>query len=312
MSEEVKNNKTMHWILGGVLLLIGAIIIIALVVVYSQGVSTTAGIDNAAPTVTSVFVGAAANGGTDDYAGGITLTGGTGATIHINGVVTDDNGAADIISVETVFYRSSVTNACAADDNDCYKIPSCTLTANDATSKNYDCEVSLEYFADSTVTGGVAPAEAWETYVVVTDAKPQTGDHGAHADIEMNLTLALTIPSTIAYGTHALGFSHTAANNIEIIQTQQGNDEATVSVSSAAAMSCTIGTIPVANQEWSITDVDHGSGTDLTGTPTATLLDVAYQTAGPTTDILYWSLEIPATGVGGSCTGTNTVTAVAK
>ncbi|MFH1537074.1 MAG: hypothetical protein ABID45_03740 [Patescibacteria group bacterium] len=268
---------------------------------------------NAAPTVDSVYVSDTSLEKNDDFGSGIDLVGGSGKNIYINGTVGDVDGADYIDTVEVVFYRSGATGgvACSADNNDCYKIATCGLAANDATHKDYDCLINLKYWADATAAGGPYPDEDWKVYVKVTDVGALTDDDATHADIEMNSTLALTIPVSIIYGTHALSFSNTAADNQEKTIVQQGNTQADVEVS-GTALTCTIGTMPAGNQEWSITDVDHGLGTDLTGSAVDTNLDIGYRTddVTPLTKLLYWSIEVPATGVGGSCTGTNTVTAI--
>lgn len=128
--------------------------------------------------------------------------------------------------------------------------------------------------------------------------------------------LGLNIPTAIAYGSFGLGASTTASTNQEMVITQKGNDEADVEVSGVAMTCDTIGEIPVGNQQWSLTDVDHGgSGTaNLTGTAADTELHVAYRTddVTPNTKTLYWNIVIPDTGVKGLCTGTNTIGVIAQ
>ncbi|NQV13350.1 MAG: hypothetical protein HQ530_03545 [Parcubacteria group bacterium] len=274
---------------------------------------------NTTPTVDSVYVSDTSLEKNDDFnITGITIIGGSGKDIYINGVVGDTDGADTIATVEAVFYRENASDGsgsgCTADDNDCYKvaeIATCTLSANDDTHKDYDCAISLEYWVDATTAGGAYPDEVWKVYVKVIDQETASATHTTHADIEMNTVLSLNIPTSIAYDTHALGFSNTAADNQHMTITQKGNDETDVEVS-GIAMTCTgIGSIPVGNQEWSLTDVDHDSGTDLTGSAVVTNLNVGYRTndEAELTKILYWSIEIPATGVLSTCTGTNTITA---
>ena len=72
------------------------------------------------------------------------------------------------------------------------------------------------------------------------------------------------------------------------------------------------GTIARANLSWALTDTNVAGSTTLTGSAVDTNLAVAYQdltTVVP--KILYWNIVIPATGVGGSCTGTVTVATLA-
>ncbi|NQV13644.1 MAG: hypothetical protein HQ530_05090 [Parcubacteria group bacterium] len=310
------NNKTIHWVLGAALLLIAIFVIVALVIIYTQAATTEVTVGNDDPVVTSVFASDVANGESDDFGAGVVVVVGNGKTVHVNGVVTDDNGAADISTVDGVFYRSGATSGydCTADDNDCYDVASCTLSANDATSQKYNCQMDVEYWADATDVGGTYPDEDWEIFVEVTDAGTATDTDNAHAGIEMNTVLGLDIPTAIAYGSHTLGFETGTADNQEMIIDQNANDGADVEVS-GTIMTCTgIGTIPIANQEWSLTDVIYSSGTDLTGAPVDTNLAVGLRTDDEVieNETLYWGIGIPATGVLGVCSGTNTITAIAS
>lgn len=314
----MQESKTLHYILGISLAMIAIFAAASLVMVNSQAdsVSTSGSVNNAAPTIVSKFISSSANGQTDTYSGGTinNLTAGGTRTIHINGVVEDTNGQADISTVEAVFYRSGVGGSCTESSNDCYKVASCTLDTTGVTSlqKRYNCSMALQYYADSTSTGGEFPTENWVVSVKVTDAGSLNATDTALTK-EMQTLLGLTIPSSIAYGALALGASTSNANNQEQVIAQAGNDNADVEVSSGAAMSCTIGTIAVANQQWSLTDVSYGAGgtNALSGSAVDTNLNVAYRHGANPTKTLYWNITIPSTGVGGSCTGTTTISAIA-
>ena len=227
-------------------------------------------------------------------------------------MVSDANGEDDINDVDMTLYRSAVTNACSADVNDCYIVSNCSLTANDSDSKYYSCTADIAYYADSTGAGGPYPAQTWEAKVKVNDKNSGTGN-STKTNMEVATLLSLNIPETgIAYGTLASNTSTVASNNQEMTITQYGNDEADVLVS-GTDMSCSgLGYIPSGEQEWSLTDTDHSAtnNTDLAPTAVDTDLNVGYRTDGAVSKILYWNINVPYGNVG-TCTGTNTITALA-
>jgi len=93
---------------------------------------------------------------------------------------------------------------------------------------------------------------------------------------------------------------------------QYGNDEADVEVS-GTAMPCTgLGSLGVGSQRWSLTDVDWTSSNAVTLESTATDTDlyVGYRTDGVVSEDLFWNINVPYGNVG-TCTGTNTITALA-
>ncbi|MCX6799777.1 MAG: hypothetical protein NT091_01380 [Candidatus Falkowbacteria bacterium] len=313
------DNLRTHWLVGGALLIVFALVV-GFILSRSQAdqVSTSTDIVNTNPTVDSVFISNAQNGLADDYPVSITPIAGATRTLHINGVVGDANGEADITSVNMAFYRSSATSTfnCTADNNDCYKVSSCTLTANNAVSKKYDCLIDLQYYADATDAGGQFPADNWVTYVKVVDASAAVATNLATTR-EVNTTLSLNIPGTINYGPLSLGATTTPANNQEMTLTQKGNDVADVTVTGSDMTCSSIGVIPVGQQAWALTDVSY---TDPGSTPLAsssaadTNIGVNYQNddATSSTKVLYWNLLVPATGVRGTCSGTTTISVIAS
>ncbi|HLD21816.1 MAG TPA: hypothetical protein VJB65_02855, partial [Patescibacteria group bacterium] len=318
---QLNNTKSvvMHWVFGAMLVLITVIVMILLIIANSQAddVTTSATISNTAPAVDSVYISDSAGGGVDSYGSGITLSSGTTRTVHVNGVVSDVNGNGDIADtgVTVVLYRSGATGgaSCSQDNNDCYSVSgvSCTLANASSTTRTYTCPVALQFYADATDSGTYA-AQNWLAKVTVVDASAASGNT-THGGVEVNSLTALSIPSTIGFGSLELNQSTTDSNNVEQTVAQAGNTTADVNVSSAAAMSCTSGTIPIANQTWAVTDVVHASGTTLSDTPADTNLGVQIRTAdgANTSKVLYWGIQIPASGVGGSCSGTTVISTIA-
>lgn len=318
----MQESKILHYVLGLSLVMIAVFATGALVMVNSQAdsISTSASVNNVAPTVSTVYLSSSANGGVDSYAGGTIndlVAGGT-RTIHVNGIVEDANGNADITGVSGKFYRTSLGSSCSTSDNDCYVNASCTTDTSGgvtATQKRYNCSYVLNYYIDSTSAGGEFSADNFTAAITVTDAASASATDSALTK-EVQTLLALNIPGTINFGSFALGAATNNTNNAEMVIAQNGNDAADVEVSMASgSLTCdATGTIPRGNIQWSTTDVSHGAGgtNGLTGTAADTNLAVPYRHGANPTRSLFWNIQIPSTGVKGSCTGTTTVSAIAS
>lgn len=331
------NSHSMQTVLGVALLLIGVFVVGSLVMINSQAdsVTTSGSITNASPTVTSTYINSAsgvlANSfGQDDN--GITLTAGSTKVVYINGEVSDSNGRDDISKVDVVFHNPNAGGSnCSADKNDCYILsssggsPACTLSDGGTNlKKNYACTLTLQYWADAT-DSEAATNGAYKAFVTVTDVDTATGNNEqAEAVTDIQSLVALSFPSSITYPALALNAGSVAGDgatgNVNYSVTQYGNDIADSVVSAGGPMQCTIGTIPVANQGWANSDVGYADDTSLSGTPTDTDSATGLRTndSSALTDTIYWNIFIPASGVGGTCTGTTgnggatTITATAS
>jgi hypothetical protein len=331
-----------HLVLGGLLFLVFSLVV-ALVFVYTRagntttggGATTTAQVANVPPAIDSVNVAYADNGANLDETTGIDLALGTTKQIVIWGTASDANGTAtqgsntygDIKDINVVFYRSGVTDAdsCTADNNNCYRAQlsdsSCVFSGNSGTTVHYACTLNLQYFTDSTQAGGEFPTDNWIAKVTDTDLSDTTGT--ASATTNVNSLLALNIPASIAYGQFALGATTTGSatlsgngSNIIMPITQEGNVVADVNVSGSDMTCDGLGTIPVGNEAWALGAVDYSAATPLTASAVNTLIGVDYQTddnfaTNPSLKDLYWHIKIPATGVRGVCTGSNTLSIIA-
>lgn len=267
------------------------------------------------PGVVDIFVTTSSYSYVDTYNTQSPLTPlvGTTKSVYVNGRVTDGDGVGtgfadgDLQSVDLRFYRENVGVSCTPDVNNCYQV-SCTVTANSSTVLNYSCAVSVSYLADSTMAGGAYPNEVWNAEVIVKDDADQVGS--LIKQFEVQTLLALTIPTSVAFGTFAPGDETTSLNNIEYTLTQQGNDVASVMIS-GSSMTCTgVGSIPVGNMTRATIDVGatHASATSVTATPTDAGLSIGTNDTGSLSQNLYLNLIMPL-GVAGGCTGTLTVEA---
>jgi len=325
--EQGNNSNALTWVLGGALLLIGLFVAILLVSVNSQAdsVTTQTVVTNVAPTVDTLVL--KDNGATVAASGTLTLNAGTTEAVTITGTVSDDNGVAtsfasgDLADLEGELYVTSLgVGGCASgttDNNSCYftnGVGNCVLgSVVDSTTLNYTCSFSQQYYADGTLTGAVAPADTWTASVKVVDDSALSAT--STQLYEIGTLLALSIPGSINYGTLAREASTTNTNNQEMTITQYGNDGADVEVS-GTTMPCTVvGTVPIANQKWSLTDLSAASGavTALTGSAVDSNFAISYRTsdAGALTKILYWNIIMPAVATG-TCSGTNTITSIAS
>jgi hypothetical protein len=128
---------------------------------------------------------------------------------------------------------------------------------------------------------------------------------------------ALNVSTPITYGVLALGGITADTTAFDTIVTNTGNDASIgVQVKSgvATAMTCTTGTIPVGNEKYDdVSTTVYASKIALTaGNVTVADVAAAKTTDGATgnTDTVGWGLQMPATGVDGSCTGTVVFTAI--
>ena len=257
---------------------------------------TSVTVTNALPVASATSI--------DSAASNVTLTENTTETVSCVATVTDNNGYEDITSVEARLYRTSDGAAGAADDNIRYILTgdaNCVPSGGAGLTETYTCDFSVQFFASS--------AE-WTCQVTPTDT---VGAGTADTDtITVDSLNALNVAASIGYGSMGLG-TDTDTSPITATVTNTGNTLMDPQVSSAAVMSCDTGTIPIANQEYSATAAfDYGTGTDLSSTPTT--LDLTLPKPTSTTPVAsnsYWGLLIPASAVEGSCTGSNTFTAVA-
>ena len=294
------------------------ILLVSVVIRYTSAadVTATAEITNTAPTVDTLRVSDKAYTADLYTSSGILPAIGADLVVHINGQITDLNGEADIASstLALVFHRTTSTNTCTADKNDCYRITTCDtdFTTGDDTQISYNCEVPLAYWIDATDAASDYASDTWTSYLTVNDIASAQGT--LSATIEVNSLLALNIPTVIDYSTRSLGEQSSSTTNIETILAQRGNTKADVEVL-GTVMNCNVlGSLSIAAQKWSLTDTGFASSTTLTDALVATARNVSLRTddINELTANLYWNIGIPVSGVKGLCTGANTILIIAQ
>ena len=305
------------------LVAIAFILIVGLVIRYTGAadVTTSAEIQNEPPTINTLrFATTAFN--TDDLTStGILPSVGNTRTIHINGLIQDNNGKTDIASstISLTFFRTTKGNTCTTDQNDCYRTTTCTFdyTLTSETELAYNCPLDLAYYIDATDTAGAYADDNWTAEVTLAD---QAGSPATlTATIEVNSLLALNLPDGIDYGTRTLGEQSSSTTNVETVLTQRGNTRADVFVS-GGTMDCSanggLGSLATNAQKWSLTDIDYTATTSiaLTASDTKTNRNIRLRTddQNESSKNLYWNIAIPQSGVKGLCTGANTILITAR
>lgn len=189
----------------------------------------------------------------------------------------------------------------------------CTTGGADL-SATYTASISVQYYADPTDAGSANAATNW--IAVVTPVDHTAPGTAAWHTTEMGTTQALSVTASITYGALALG-ANTGITNQPTTVTNTGNvviDTELKSSDHEAAMACTAGEIPVANEKFGLSDVTYGSLTSVLA-GSASHVDgatgITQRTDGVSSDIIYWGLGMPADGVSGTCSGSIVFTAVA-
>lgn len=299
--------------------------IISLLLVQLQAFdsSTLLIVDNVAPSITSVKVCAT----TGDPSGcahvsNITLTGGTTTTYTVAGTLEDENGFYDIDLFVARLRRSAVSPACTFDENNCYLLTTaaldCVLTPLNFTQGTFECIANMQYFSDATddaslISEGAYPSDNWTVVAYANDYTNESSELTNYTEISSLRDLSAC--ASINYGTLANGAA--SSTGIACPITNDGNVDIDIEIS-GTAMTCTAGSIPIGNQ---LADIANGSyasmaasGTHYPYTATATTYSdiiLNKRTTSVVTDDLYHTITVPF-AVSGSCSGTNTISAVAE
>ncbi len=254
----------------------------------------------------------------------VTLNTGTTKNVVCTATVTDDDGYADITTVEAKFYRTSQGDSGADDNNYRYTLSGDKESYCSGSENSGTCTFtfSVHYYADPTDLGSIYEADNWTCQVTPSDGGgPGTADTDT---IEMETLMGLSLSTeTIDYGTMGLGTDTEASNQtVNIINT--GNVRIDIEFDGygsidgdGKAMICTPGSITIGNEKYDISDDTYASlDWALTDTAVERDWDVLQRINDPNQEqgmdkkYSYWGLAIPAEEVGGDCTGSVTFTAV--
>lgn len=256
--------------------------------------SASVDVNNSLPEASS----ASLNGGS-----AIVLNENTTKSVSVTGTVTDNNSCKDLSQVHVAVYKSGAT--CTelghANNDTCYfwtdSNPSNDASCTGFSDTIYDVSHSfdVQYYADP---------GTWVTTITPVDTTA-AGTSDTSSNVTLNELQALAVSSTLSYGSVNNGQSSTGDHTITTSNT--GNVAIDFDVSGTDLTCAALGTIPVGNQEYSLSSFSHGAGTALTTSATEVNADLTAPSAGtvPVTDPSYWQIAIP-NGVKGVCSGTIT------
>jgi len=287
-----------------------------------QGVLDHFTVNNIAPVVSSVSL----NGGSP-----ITITANSSSNISATATISDSNGCTNLLSgneiasANAVFFQDNLTTeACGADENNCYIIASCSLGSCSSGSLTATCQATMWYNANPTDSGAYATnqtwnADKWTAWVkgIDDDAAEDTETNSAQT-IEVTTTTGLNVvEASIAYGNLDPGASSTADNNDDTEVQSVGNAPINSKQYGSTVLTYLTNTIPNENQKLGLTDAVWASLTftlkDNLGAADEVdlvITTVADPHGSPPSDIIYWGLHIPETQASGVYAGVNTFSAV--
>ena len=313
----------------------------------AHGSNTTLNVANATPTVQSVDLGDTSNQLV------LTVPQGETTGLQLSYVIDDDNGCQnasssdEVVDQEVFVYVTGATTLAGCDTsaeydpNGCYPsylstttwninctASSTTCSGGTDTNMQFDCTFPMWFVANPTDAGSVLAADDWSASVVAIDddgGYSATTTTGVPQRAELIQFLSFTATANSASGTIAYGSLQpgqntgtlsatttlTVTGNTGIDQQVLGDD---MCITYPTCTGNATNTIVVANQEYALTGVAYGAGTDLTTATSATIdVSIAKNTSTSTlnSDDTHWGIEVPATiEIAGDYIGINTIVGV--
>jgi hypothetical protein len=262
----------------------------------SYAVYPTIVMGNVAPTVSAVTL----NGNNN-----IILNIATTTLINATATVSDGNGYTDIATTSAVIFRTSSGTNCTANSNDCYIVPSCSLSSCFGTSCTATCGANVWYFAQPTDAGSPWAADSWSAAVNVSDASLATGT-ATSTSVDLLSLLGIQIAPSINYGSFNPG-SSTASLSVPVTISSVGNVSLNVQLY-GINMTSGANSIAVGNQHYATSALSFASGTALLANPGTTVALAIPKTTStsPAIATLDWGISIPTPQQSGNFTGANT------
>jgi hypothetical protein len=186
---------------------------------------------------------------------------------------------------------------CTDNENNCYQIAStsCSFTGCSGNTCSLQCRADIQYIADATDVGSTYPSENWLSRLQVEDTAGER-DVDTSLGVELLTLFGLSVTSSINYGSLEVGQNTGAVNSTTTVN-NTGNSGIDIQL---AGTDLTSGqtTIPVGSQKYSTTTFAYGSCSIcdlLTGSATNVEIDLPKPTATstPSTDDVYWGIEVP-------------------
>ena len=291
------------------MIILGVISLLALGIVFSS-FSVFAGstsIGNVSIANSASKMGAVTLFNAAGEAAAIDLSAGSTVVVTANATVTDYDGGTDISSANATLYHSTSTLGAADDENKHITNSSCTLSEADGNTKLVTCSFTMNYMALS---------GTWTASITSTDSENHASSNASTNTVN-ELAALDVVTATVDFGSIELGANSSEAADMTI--RSQGNVVIDARFS-GDDYTCTTGEIPVGNTRYSTSDTDYDTMTaDLTTSPeTDTGLDlgirgVATADGANSDGTEYWTITVPdESGIGGTCTNTLTVAAIAS
>ena len=226
-----------------------------------------------------------------------------GTTTPVTIVASTTAGGNPIAFATSTIYRTSEGSNCAADNRNCYQIPSSGCVFSNS-STTVTCTANMWYFADSTTDPSSSyPGDSWTGAVTVGDALNDT-TFVTSSPVAMGIMAAIAVtPTTINYG--ILAPPQTSPTNITTTVQNAGNCTTTIKLSAITTLSggIPVTALPTSSQQYGTSaNFAYGTGYALSSTPTV-LSGFTLSTPVSTTSVqsnIFWGLQIAT----GSPTGT--------
>lgn len=267
------------------------------------------------PNITTVSL----NGGVQD----IILLPGVTTTIYATGTVSDLNGYTDldINRATTTMYRSGVTEACTADNNNCYISagPSkCSFSeCSDVTdSCLITCSADFYYHADPTDDFSPYDGETWRALLSVSDMGGSVAT-GSSPSIDLQTTKAISVNTNIDYPPLETNANSEGINPTTTV-TNIGNISLDVGLEGSDLTDGGSSYIGAQYQKFATSSFTYGGCgvtvcTELSSTTVKNLkLDLAkpVSTTPVISDEIFWGIAIPVGVAGRAHYGTNIMYAI--
>ncbi len=252
------------------------------------------------------------NGGGD-----INLTPGTTTPVTVSGIVTDFNGASDIIHATATIYRSGAGPTCTPDNNNCYVATTengqCTLTNCVGNSCDLSCEVDIFFHADATDEEPYL-GQTWEAYAEAEDSS-EGYDFASAIGVELITLRAMAVDSVINYGALS-GDSDTGSFNPTTTITNLGNTPINVDVEGTDLTDGESSAIPADQQKVATSTFTYNACVTCQQLSSSSAVVLGLNLSKPSvvtppveTDV-YWGIAVPFTASNAAHTGTNIFTAI--
>lgn len=224
-------------------------------------------------------------------------------SVSAKAIISNNNGYEEIGVVTAVIFRTSKTDECLANNNNCYLISSCVPSNCFELFCEYTCSASFKHYADPTDT--YWQDDSWSATVFVQDTEASDSKTSDSVNLITNTALLVTSPS-LSYSEIKVGIDTQGLNQVvEIVNI--GNSPIIIEVKGTNMQGIESENIILAEQQqYSLSSFIYGQGLILTRNYTE-LTSISKPTSEETKSInVYWGIGIPTGTVLGIYQGENT------